>query len=92
LKKSVESVLDVALATISSLSESYTTGITLRDVPSLVDEKDEDAKNEGYFYQIDEKTHVRRQVQLGQVKEGGGYNEEEDGDDSDEIVDSEVIE
>jgi hypothetical protein len=75
----------MALGTIRSLSESYTTGTTLQDIPSFMDSKDdEDIKNEDYSYQPDQETRATRQLQLDKVKEEG--SEEEDSDDSDELL------
>lgn len=85
LKKRVEAVLDMALATISSLAESYTSGVTLGD-DSFMDIKDDETRAEEYSYQYDGEARLSRQFQVDRVKVEGGNDEDEDSDDPDEIL------
>ncbi|KIJ49699.1 hypothetical protein M422DRAFT_160678 [Sphaerobolus stellatus SS14] len=83
LKKRVEAVLDMSLATVSSLSESYTSGISLQDT-LLAEGRDEDEADilvEEYSHKQDD---LKREALSG-VKEEGS-EDDDDSEGSDEIL------
>ncbi|KAF8588696.1 Metallo-hydrolase/oxidoreductase [Ramaria rubella] len=86
LKKRVEAVLDMALATISSLAESYTSGVPLGAAETLEDTKDEeiDARMEEDSYQPLGELRTKREAVEPRPKEDS--EEEESSEDSDEIL------
>jgi cleavage and polyadenylation specificity factor subunit 3 len=84
----VEAVLDMALATISTLSESYTSGVSLSVADSFGNEKDEEAdlRADEDTYQLRDGTPSKREAIESQPKEEEGSEDAEGSEDSDEIL------
>ena len=83
----MEAVLDMALATISTLAESYSSGVSPHIADSFGDAKDEevDLRIDEDSYQSRGGTRSKREANESRPKEEGS-EEEEGSEDSDEIL------
>jgi cleavage and polyadenylation specificity factor subunit 3 len=83
----VDAVLDMALTTISSLAESYTSGASLSVADSFGDAKDEDTdlRMDEDSYQLRGGTRSKREPMESRPKDEGS-EDEEGSEDSDEIL------
>jgi cleavage and polyadenylation specificity factor subunit 3 len=83
----VEAVLDMALATISSLAESYTSGVSLGTTQSFVDGKEEEAdvrmEDDSYLPRGENRT---KRGPLDSRPKEEASEDEEGSEDSDEIL------
>ena len=86
LKKRVEIVLGMALATISSLAESYTSGVSLGATEAYADAKEEDMD-----MRVEDNSYLPRRASrkkrpLGLVPKEEVSEDEEGSDESDEML------